>query len=181
MAKDSKALSKSNIADHLSKSTGTTKRIATQFLDDLTSLAYKEAKNSFTIPGVGKLVLVNRKARMGRNPATDQDPREARREVPRLEEGEGRHPRGEEVKTFSPKGEGAVPRGTAFLLERRAAPRVRRQGVPKISFTVFSSEEALPASTPSDGRTQAGIVAVMPPESVRERVIFAVSSIVVSR
>jgi predicted nucleic acid-binding protein len=36
--KDSKALSKSNIADHLSKSTGTTKRVATQFLDDLTAL-----------------------------------------------------------------------------------------------------------------------------------------------
>ena len=31
-----------------------------------------EAKNTFTIPGVGKLVLVNRKARMGRNPATGE-------------------------------------------------------------------------------------------------------------
>ena len=36
MAKDSKALSKSAIADHLAKSTGNTKRVATQFLDDLT-------------------------------------------------------------------------------------------------------------------------------------------------
>ncbi len=74
MAKDSgKALSKSQIADHLAKSTGQTKRVATQFLDDLTALSYKEAKNSFTIPGVGKLVLVNRKARMGRNPATGEE------------------------------------------------------------------------------------------------------------
>ena len=72
MAKDSRALSKSQIADHLAKSTASTKRVATQFLDDLTALAYKEAKNSFTIPGVGKLVLVNRKARMGRNPATGE-------------------------------------------------------------------------------------------------------------
>ena len=72
MAKDSKSLSKSQIADHLAKSTGNTKRVATQFLDDLTALAYKEAKNSFTIPGVGKLVLVNRKARLGRNPATGE-------------------------------------------------------------------------------------------------------------
>ena len=32
--------------------------------------AHKEAKNNFTIPGLGKLVLVNRKARMGRNPQT---------------------------------------------------------------------------------------------------------------
>jgi DNA-binding protein HU-beta len=73
MAKDGKALSKSQTADHLAKSTGTTKKQATQFLDDLTALAYKEAKNSFTIPGVGKLVLVNRKARMGRNPATGEE------------------------------------------------------------------------------------------------------------
>ena len=72
MAKDSRALSKSQIADHLAKSTASTKRVATQFLDDLTALAYKEAKNSFTIPGVGKLVLVNRKARQGRNPATGE-------------------------------------------------------------------------------------------------------------
>jgi DNA-binding protein HU-beta len=71
--KTSKAMSKSAIADHMAKVTSTTKRQATQFLDDLTSLAYKEAKNSFTIPGIGKLVLVNRKARMGRNPATGEE------------------------------------------------------------------------------------------------------------
>jgi len=41
-------------------------------LDTLVSTAYKEAKNSFTIPGLGKLVLVHRKARMGRNPATGE-------------------------------------------------------------------------------------------------------------
>jgi len=43
---------------------------AVQALETLVALAYKNAKNSFTIPGLGKLVLVNRKARMGRNPAT---------------------------------------------------------------------------------------------------------------
>jgi hypothetical protein len=31
-----------------------------------------QAKNSCTIPGIGKLVLVNRKARMGRNPQTSK-------------------------------------------------------------------------------------------------------------
>ena len=35
-------------------------------------MAYKEAKVGFTIPGLGKLVVVNRKARMGRNPATGE-------------------------------------------------------------------------------------------------------------
>jgi len=43
-----------------------------QFLDELAKLAYVEAKNGFTIPGIGKLVLVNRQARMGRNPATGE-------------------------------------------------------------------------------------------------------------
>jgi DNA-binding protein HU-beta len=42
------------------------------FFDTLAELAYKEAKNAFTIPGIGKLVLVNRKARIGRNPATGE-------------------------------------------------------------------------------------------------------------
>ncbi len=41
-------------------------------IEALVALAYKNAKNSFTIPGFGKLVLVNREARMGRNPATDE-------------------------------------------------------------------------------------------------------------
>jgi DNA-binding protein HU-beta len=46
------------------------KKAAGAFVEELVKLAYKEAKNSFTIPGLGKIVLVNRKARLGRNPAT---------------------------------------------------------------------------------------------------------------
>ncbi len=46
--------------------------MATDILEDIASIAYKEAKNSFTLPGLGKLVLVQRKARMGRNPATGE-------------------------------------------------------------------------------------------------------------
>ena len=41
-------------------------------LEEMANLAYKEAKNGFTLPGLGKLVLVNRKARMGRNPQTGE-------------------------------------------------------------------------------------------------------------
>ena len=67
-----KAMTKSQIADHLAKKTGVTKKVATQFLEELAAVAHKEAKNSFTIPGLGKMVLVNRKARMGRNPATGE-------------------------------------------------------------------------------------------------------------
>jgi DNA-binding protein HU-beta len=67
-----KALSKSQIATELAESVGITKKQSVQFLDELASLAYKQAKNSFTVPGLGKLVLVNRKARQGRNPATGE-------------------------------------------------------------------------------------------------------------
>ena len=51
---------------------GLTKKQGVQILEALVALAYKNAKNSFTIPGLGKIVLVNRKARMGRNPATGE-------------------------------------------------------------------------------------------------------------
>ena len=67
-----KAMTKSQIVDHLSKKTKTTKKFTEQFLTELITLAHKEAKNSFTIPGLGKLVVVARKERMGRNPATGE-------------------------------------------------------------------------------------------------------------
>ena len=49
-----------------------TKKQIKLILTGLAELAYKEAKNSFPIPGLGKLVLVNRKARLGRNPQTGE-------------------------------------------------------------------------------------------------------------
>ncbi len=67
-----KPMTKSAIADHLAKKAGLTKKAAVGLLDEIAALAHKEAKNTFTLPGVGKLVLVNRKARMGRNPATGE-------------------------------------------------------------------------------------------------------------
>jgi DNA-binding protein HU-beta len=56
----------------LAEKTGLTKAQAAQFLEEMAKLAYSEAKNGFVIPGIGKLVLVNRKARTGRNPATGE-------------------------------------------------------------------------------------------------------------
>src|SRR5213593_1699548 len=67
-----KAMTKSHGTEHLAGKGGITKKAAGQFLDELASLAYREAKNTFTLPGIGKLVLVNRKARMGRNPQTGE-------------------------------------------------------------------------------------------------------------
>jgi DNA-binding protein HU-beta len=67
-----KALTKSQIAASLAEATEITKKQAVQVLEVIAGMAYKNAKNSFTLPGLGKLVLVNRKARMGRNPATGE-------------------------------------------------------------------------------------------------------------
>lgn len=67
-----KALSKSQIAAALAETIGITKKQTIQALEVIAGLAYKNAKNSFTLPGLGKLVLVNRKARVGRNPATGE-------------------------------------------------------------------------------------------------------------
>jgi DNA-binding protein HU-beta len=66
------AMTKTAIVQELAEAAETTKVQAAAFLDALASLAYKEAKNGFTFPGIGKLVVIDRKARMGRNPATGE-------------------------------------------------------------------------------------------------------------
>jgi DNA-binding protein HU-beta len=70
----SKAMTKSKIIAHLSEKVKTTKRQVAELLDELAALAIKETKNNgqFVVPGIGKLVKANRKARMGRNPQTGE-------------------------------------------------------------------------------------------------------------
>jgi len=65
-----KAMTKAQIVTYYSDKLGVTRKAAAAFLDEQAKLAGKEAKNGFTVAGLGKLVLVNRKARMGRNPQT---------------------------------------------------------------------------------------------------------------
>jgi DNA-binding protein HU-beta len=48
------------------------KKQAAAAVEALVAMACKGAKVGFTVPGLGKLLLVNRKARMGRNPATGE-------------------------------------------------------------------------------------------------------------
>jgi DNA-binding protein HU-beta len=50
-----------------------TKAQAEVALSTLVDLACKGADEGFTIPGLGKLIKVQRKARIGRNPATGQE------------------------------------------------------------------------------------------------------------
>ena len=67
-----KAMTKSKIVAAIAEKAGITKKQAALVLETQAQLAYKEAKNGFTFPGVGKLVVRNYKARMGRNPQTGE-------------------------------------------------------------------------------------------------------------
>jgi DNA-binding protein HU-beta len=67
-----KKMSKSQIIAHMAAKLDIPKKQAALGMEEFVKLAYREAKNSFSIPGLGKLVLVNRAARMGRNPATGE-------------------------------------------------------------------------------------------------------------
>jgi DNA-binding protein HU-beta len=58
-----KAMTKSEIAASLAEKVGISKKQVNQFFEAQAELAYKQAKNSFVVPGVGKLVLVERPSR----------------------------------------------------------------------------------------------------------------------
>ena len=69
-----KPMTKSQIVSHFAEKFELTKKTASGIIDEVAALAVLETKKvgSFTLPGIGKLVLVKRKARMGRNPATGE-------------------------------------------------------------------------------------------------------------
>ena len=67
-----KAKTKSEIITGVAEAAGISKKQAKAGIEALVEMAYKGAAAGFTIPGLGKLVKVNRKARMGRNPATGE-------------------------------------------------------------------------------------------------------------
>jgi DNA-binding protein HU-beta len=65
-------MTKSETIAKLAEMADISKKQVKDLFEAQAALAYKEAKNSFVLPGIGKLVLVNRKARMGRNPRTGE-------------------------------------------------------------------------------------------------------------
>lgn len=67
-----KPLTKGKIIEALAGESGLSKKDVGAVLAALTDLAYAQAVVGFTWPGVGKLVVLNRKARVGRNPATGE-------------------------------------------------------------------------------------------------------------
>lgn len=81
-----KYITKSATVSHLSGKTDLSKKQVAAFLDEIQALAVKEAKKNgaFVLPGIGKIVLSNRKARMGRNPQTGEPIKIAAKRVVRI-------------------------------------------------------------------------------------------------
>lgn len=69
-----KPLTKGQVSEKLSQSLDITKKQANEFVDAYADLAAREVKRggTFVMPGIGKVVLAKRKARMGRNPQTGE-------------------------------------------------------------------------------------------------------------
>ena len=67
-----KALTKAKIIEVLAEETQLSKKDIGNVLAALTELSYAQAVVGFTIPGMGKLVVQQRKARKGRNPKTGE-------------------------------------------------------------------------------------------------------------
>jgi len=67
-------MTKSQVVAHLAEKAEVPKKTAAAMLEELVTLAAKEAKSNgqFVIPGLGKAVKANRKARTGRNPQTGE-------------------------------------------------------------------------------------------------------------
>jgi DNA-binding protein HU-beta len=64
------SLNKSQLVDAIAQRTSVERKTAEAMLDCLAQLAYENAKDEFTVPGIGKLVVVDRDARTARNPQT---------------------------------------------------------------------------------------------------------------
>ncbi len=69
-----KVMTKSQLVTLLAEKSGVTKKNANEMLEALANAAVTETKKNgqFVIPGLGRLVKSNRKARIGRNPQTGE-------------------------------------------------------------------------------------------------------------
>jgi DNA-binding protein HU-beta len=70
-----KRMTQTAIVRELAETTSLNNKVAKQFIDSLAELAVRETKKNdvFIVPGIGRLVRAERKARVGRNPATGEE------------------------------------------------------------------------------------------------------------
>ena len=76
-------LTQTQLVRQLAEKAEINNKVARQVLDDLAATAIAEVKKNgmFIVPGLGRLVRVERKARMGRNPATGEQIKIAAKKV----------------------------------------------------------------------------------------------------
>jgi DNA-binding protein HU-beta len=69
-----KRMSQSEVYNHFAEKTGMKRAQVKEFFEELANLAMTEVKSGgeFVLPGFGKLVLSERRAREGRNPQTGE-------------------------------------------------------------------------------------------------------------
>jgi DNA-binding protein HU-beta len=69
-----KKMTQTAIIRELAETSGINNKVAKQFIESLAQLAVRETKKNgvFVLPGIGRLVRAERKARIGRNPATGE-------------------------------------------------------------------------------------------------------------
>lgn len=74
MAAAAGRLTQTQVIKELAAATETSTKVAKQFVTSMSELAVRETKKNgvFVIPGIGRLVRQDRKARIGRNPATGE-------------------------------------------------------------------------------------------------------------
>ncbi|HUS05580.1 MAG TPA: HU family DNA-binding protein [Bryobacteraceae bacterium] len=67
-------MTQSQLIKEMAETTGVGNKVAKQFLEAFAEVAVRETKKKgvFVLPGIGRLVRVDRKARIGRNPATGE-------------------------------------------------------------------------------------------------------------
>lgn len=71
---EAKRMTQTAIIRELAETTGVNNRVTKQMMEALADLAVRETKKNgvFVMPGIGRLVRAERKARTGRNPATGE-------------------------------------------------------------------------------------------------------------
>jgi len=71
---EAKKMTQTQLVREIAACCGINNKLAKQCIETLAAIAVKETKKSgvFVVPGIGKLVRAERKARMGRNPATGE-------------------------------------------------------------------------------------------------------------
>jgi len=74
MATQKKIMTKGQIVMYFAEKFEVSKKAAASMIDEYAALAIGETKKkgAFVLPGIGKSVLVRRKGRTGRNPATGE-------------------------------------------------------------------------------------------------------------